>query len=135
MQPPLKFGVSLRHIRDVTGEARQAEAERFDLFTCGEHVFFYGAADNGLVALAAAAGATRSIRLMSTITLAPLYPPALLTKQVATLDLASNGRFQLGVGVGGEISVEFAACAVPRSERGARTDEALEVYQRLCRDS
>jgi alkanesulfonate monooxygenase SsuD/methylene tetrahydromethanopterin reductase-like flavin-dependent oxidoreductase (luciferase family) len=46
------------------------------------------------------------------------------------LDVASNGRFTLGVGVGGEFPNEFAACGVPVNERGARTDDALEVITR-----
>jgi alkanesulfonate monooxygenase SsuD/methylene tetrahydromethanopterin reductase-like flavin-dependent oxidoreductase (luciferase family) len=68
---------------------------------------------------------------MSTITLVPLYPAALLAKQVAALDRASNGRFNLGVGVGGEYAKEFEACGVPVGERGARTNESLEVMTRL----
>jgi alkanesulfonate monooxygenase SsuD/methylene tetrahydromethanopterin reductase-like flavin-dependent oxidoreductase (luciferase family) len=49
----------------------------------------------------------------------------------AALDVASGGRLTLGVGVGGEYPAEFEACGVPVSERGARTDEALEVLTRL----
>ena len=100
----------------------------------GEHVFFYGPINNGLISLAAAAGATSRIKLMSTITLVPLYPAALLAKQVASLDMVSNGRFNLGVGVGGEFAKEFEACGVPVHERGARTNEALEVLSRLFRE-
>ncbi|MEQ8495070.1 MAG: LLM class flavin-dependent oxidoreductase, partial [Gammaproteobacteria bacterium] len=48
----------------------------------------------------------------------------------AALDVASAGRFMLGVGVGGEYPNEFAACGVPVSQRGSRTDEALEVVSR-----
>jgi alkanesulfonate monooxygenase SsuD/methylene tetrahydromethanopterin reductase-like flavin-dependent oxidoreductase (luciferase family) len=77
-----------------------------------------------------AAGATQSIRLMSTITLLPLYPAALLAKMGAALDVASGGRFILGVGVGGEFKNEFDACGVPVKQRGTRTDDALEVLER-----
>ncbi len=68
---------------------------------------------------------------MSAITLVPLYPAALLAKQVTALDVISNGRFNLGVGVGGEYAKEFEACGVPVNERGARTNEALEVMKLL----
>jgi alkanesulfonate monooxygenase SsuD/methylene tetrahydromethanopterin reductase-like flavin-dependent oxidoreductase (luciferase family) len=47
------------------------------------------------------------------------------------LDVVSDGRFSLGVGVGGEFPKEFEAIGVPVKERGARTDEALEVINRL----
>ena len=50
----------------------------------------------------------------------PLYPPALLAKQVADLDNASGGRVVLGIGVGGEYESDFAAVGVPRSQRGSR---------------
>ena len=131
MSPALKLGLCIRCIHAVAEEARAAEDLGFDYFTCGEHVFFNIDCENSLIALAAAAGATQRIRLMSSITLAPLYPAALLAKQVATLDQASAGRFELGIGIGGEIEAEFAACQVPVKERGARTDEALTVLRRL----
>jgi alkanesulfonate monooxygenase SsuD/methylene tetrahydromethanopterin reductase-like flavin-dependent oxidoreductase (luciferase family) len=43
----------------------------------------------------------------------------------------SRGRFELGVGVGGEFPAEFEACGVPLEERGRRTDEALTVLGEL----
>jgi probable F420-dependent oxidoreductase len=127
----VQFGIGLRRIDGVAEDAQTAEALGYEFVSTGEHVFFYGPIGNGLIQLAAAAGATSRIRLMSTITLVPLYPPALLAKQVTTLDHVSNGRFQLGVGVGGEFAREFEACGVPVQERGARTNEALEVMRKL----
>ncbi len=129
--PSVEFGIGLRRIDTVAEDAQTAEALGYEFVSTGEHVFFYGPIGNGLIQLAAAAGATSRIKLMSTITLVPLYPPALLAKQVATLDRVSRGRFQLGVGVGGEYRKEFEACGVPVEQRGARTNEALEVMQKL----
>ncbi len=130
----LSFGVTLRDIKSVAAHARIAEELGFEFLCTGEHVFFYGPVGNGLIQLAAAAGATESINLMSAITLVPLYPPALLAKQVATLSQVSDGRFHLGVGVGGEFAKEFEACGVPVGERGARTNEALEILEKLYAD-
>ncbi len=127
----IEFGIGFRRLDDIAAEAREAEALGYQFITTGEHVFFHGPTGNGLISLAAAAGATERIKLMSTITLVPLYPPALLAKQVAALDIVSNGRFNLGVGVGGEFAKEFEACGVPVNERGARTNEALEVMKCL----
>ncbi len=127
----VEFGIGLRRPDTVAADAAQAEESGYDFVSTGEHVFFHGPVNNGLILLAAAAGATRNIRLMSAITLVPLYPPALLAKQVATLDILSGGRFHLGVGVGGEYAKEFEACGVPVKERGARTDEALDIMKRL----
>ena len=127
----MEFGIGLRRLDNVAEDARRAEALGYQFVSTGEHVFFYGPIGNGLISLAAAAGATERIGLMSTITLVPLYPPALLAKQVVALDHVSGGRFHLGVGVGGEFAKEFEACGVPVRERGARTNESLEVMRRL----
>lgn len=112
--------------------ARRAEALGYDFLACGEHVFFHSPTPNGLIALAAAAGATERIRLLSALTLLPTYPAALAAKMVATLDGISGGRFEFGIGVGGEYPSEFEACGVVGpTERGAYTDEALQVITEL----
>lgn len=117
--------------QDVIARARDAEAYGFDFLACGEHVFFHGPTANAFIALAAAAGATRTIRLLSALTVLPLYPAALAAKMISTLDGVSGGRFELGIGVGGEYPAEFHACGVPPSERGRRADETLTVLTRL----
>ena len=129
--PQVEFGIGLRRIDKIVENAREAERLGYQFVSTGEHVFFYGPVNNGLIALSAAAGATSSIKLMSAITLVPLYPPPLLAKMVATLDIVSNGRFHLGVGIGGEFAREFEACGVPVRERGARTNESLATMKRL----
>ncbi|MEM7466160.1 MAG: LLM class flavin-dependent oxidoreductase [Pseudomonadota bacterium] len=131
----ISFATTLRSERNIESAAQLAEQQGFDVLGVGEHVSFYGNSANGIVSLSVAAGATSTIRLMSAITLVPLYPPALLAKMGAALDVASNGRFMLGVGVGGEFPNEFEACGIPLSERGARTDDALEVITRTWRET
>ena len=126
----IEFGTTLRSPYDVAESSRHIESLGFDILGCGEHVSFHVDTANGLVSLSVAAGATTHIRLMSTITLVPLYPPALLAKMGAALDVASGGRFTLGVGVGGEFANEFEACGIPVKQRGSRTDDALEVITR-----
>jgi len=131
MVEKMEFGISLRLLHEAKDEARTAEALGYDYLLSGEHVSFHGPVSNTIVSLAAAAGATERIKLMSGIVLVPLYPPALLAKQVAMLDVVSGGRYSFGVGVGGEMAKEFEACGVPVNERGARTNEALEIITRL----
>ncbi len=111
----------------VPDAARQAEKLGFDLVSSGEHVFFHGPTSNAFLDLAAAAAVTERVRLVSTLTVLPLYPMALVAKLTATLDQLSGGRFELGVGVGGEYPPEFAASGVPVAGRGRRADEALAV--------
>jgi alkanesulfonate monooxygenase SsuD/methylene tetrahydromethanopterin reductase-like flavin-dependent oxidoreductase (luciferase family) len=115
----------------TAADARRAERLGFDLLASGEHVFFHGPTSNAFLTLATAAGVTERVRLLSALTILPLYPMALAAKMACTLDLISNGRFDLGIGVGGEYPPEFAAVGAPVVGRGSRTDEALEVMVRL----
>jgi probable F420-dependent oxidoreductase len=115
----------------VAAEARVAEEAGYDGVATGEHLFFHGPVANGFVTLAAAAGATTRVRLLSSLTVLPLYPAALAAKLATTLDQVSGGRFDLGVGVGGEFPPEFVAAGAAVSERGARADEALELIRAL----
>ena len=117
----------------VPTEARAAEEAGYDGIATGEHLFFHSPHPNAFVSLAAAAGATTRIRLLSSLTVLPLYPAALAAKLATTLDQVSGGRFDLGVGVGGEHPPEFVAAGVDVAQRGQRTDEALELLQRLWR--
>lgn len=131
MSRQLEFGIVQHLLHNAKSEAKSAEDLGFDYLVTGEHLMFHGSISNNIVALSVAAGATDNIKLLSGIILAPVYPPVLLAKQCATLDVVSGGRFSLGVGVGGEFPPEFEAVGVPVTERGARTDEALEVLQLL----
>jgi len=90
----------------------------FGLVSSGEHVFFHGPTSNAFLTLAAAAAATERVRLVSTLTVLPLYPMALVAKLAATLDQLSGGRFELGVGVGGDRRVTPVGAG--RSVRGPR---------------
>lgn len=84
-----------------------------------------------LITLAVAAGATDRIKLGTAILCAPLRNPVIMAKQVASLDgLAGGGRVIFGVGTGHD-EREFAAVGVPKTERGRRTDEALELMSLL----
>lgn len=131
MSTKLEFGTFITDQRNVAKTAAQIESLGYDILSCGEHVTFYTPVPNAFISLACAAGATSRIKLMSGITLLPLYPAALAAKMGAALDVASEGRFMLGVGVGGEIPKEFEACGVPVTERGVRSNEALEVIKQL----
>lgn len=127
----MELGLVLGDPSSAVEDARRAEQLGFRLLGCGEHVFFHSPTANSLVALAAAAGATERIRLVSSVALLPLYPVALLAKLAATLDQVSGGRFELGVGAGGEFVAEFEACGVDPVTRFQRLDEGLELLRRL----
>lgn len=118
-------------LTDHAGAAVLVERLGFDYLAIGEHVAFHGPVANAFVVLSHAAAVTERIKLLSAVTLAPLYPAVLLAKLAAMTDVVSRGRFELGVGVGGEYPPEFVATGVSARERGARTDEALQIVRAL----
>jgi alkanesulfonate monooxygenase SsuD/methylene tetrahydromethanopterin reductase-like flavin-dependent oxidoreductase (luciferase family) len=88
-------------------------------------------------ALSALAEATRSIRLSTVVSQIPLRNPAMLARQVSTLDHISNGRVELGLGTGLTIDPSSAMIGVPNwepSKRVERFAEYVEVIGRLFRD-
>lgn len=124
-------GIATTVVDQVVADARAAERAGFDFVGCGEHLFFHGPTPNPFVLLAAAAGATERIRLLSSVSLLPLYPAALAAKLAATLDRVSDGRFELGVGAGGEFPPEFEAVGVDPASRFRRLDESLRLIRAL----
>ena len=80
--------------------------------------------------LRAMAETTTRIRLGTAILLAALRRPAVLAKQLATLDVLSQGRVDLGVGVGWQRG-EYEAVGLSFAERGRLLDHTLEVCQTL----
>jgi probable F420-dependent oxidoreductase len=90
----------------------------------------YHAVLDPLVALAYTAAVTERIRLGVAILNAPFYSPILLAKQLATLDLVSNGRLDAGLGLGWARE-EFEAVGVPYERRGARTAEFVRCLKAI----
>ncbi len=80
------------------------------------------------VAMGYAAARTTTLRLIPNIVVLPYRNPFVVAKAGATLDLLSDGRFTLGVGVG-YLKGEFYALGVNFDERAALFEEALEVIR------
>jgi probable F420-dependent oxidoreductase len=76
------------------------------------------------------AGCTTRVRLGTTVLILPYRLPVATAKQLATLDVVSNGRLILGVGVGW-MAEEAAVLGMPWDHRGRRADEQLEIFKRL----
>jgi probable F420-dependent oxidoreductase len=73
---------------------------------------------------------TERVRLGTSVFVLPYRDPVTLAAELAALDVLSEGRLVLGVGVGW-MREEFEAIGVPAGERGARTDEHLQVMKTL----
>jgi probable F420-dependent oxidoreductase len=131
-------GEPLRKLIDI---ARVADELGFEYLCLAEHVLMHGSvtgmhpADEilpePLTTLAAFAGATERIGLMTGILIAPLRPAGLLAKTVATLHaLAGGRRVVLGVSTSWQ-EQEYAALGVPFASRGRILNEVLAASRAL----
>lgn len=155
----MRIGVSVYNVgvSELVDVAVAAEAAGFDSLWLGEHLVlpcgyetehpthtgtavaerthFPRIVDAGTrltdpwVGLAAAAAATRTLRLATGIYILPLRHPLLTARAAATMAELSEDRFLLGVGTGW-LREEFDALAVPFETRGSRHEECLQVLRR-----
>ena len=145
---------SWHHLFDAARVADQAGVDRLvvsDHVVMGEHLEEYGRPEIGgqaggkqptgpdgpwlepLTTLSVLAGMTTRIRLGTNILVAALRRPTVLAKTLATLDVLSGGRLDLGVGVGWQRE-EYEACGLSFEGRGRLLEHTLEVCQTLWRE-
>ena len=79
------------------------------------------------------AGCTEQIRLGFTVLILPYRQPVATAKQLATIDVVSEGRLILGVGVGW-MREEAQVLGMPWDNRGRRSDEQLEIFEALFQE-
>jgi len=112
------------------GLGRKAEDLGFDVFLVPDHV------DSGLlspmVALEAIAEATTTLRIGTLVLNNDFRNPGLVAREAATLDLLSDGRFELGIGAG-HAEPEYAELGI-RFDPASRRVDRLESAVRLLRD-
>ncbi len=107
------------------------EESGFDDIWLSEHHFIEDGYSPSLLPIAAAiASRTKKIHIGTSVVLLPFHNPVRMAEDAATVDVISGGRFELGVGVGYKVE-EFESFAVSSKERGARTNEGLEIIRRL----
>ena len=87
-----------------------------------------------LMALSYMAAVTTRVTLGTEVLVLPQRQPALVAKQVSTLDTLSGGRVRLGVGVGWQES-EYEALGEPFGTRGPRMDEAIRLMRAYWSDA
>lgn len=139
--------------RDAVIEvARAAEALGFDSLWTGDRILapvnprdrYIASADgqmppeyttflDPLTVLTAAAAVTERVRLGISTLNAPWYSPVLLARNLTSLDVLSEGRLDVGLGLGWS-SDEYTAAGVPWAGRGARLDEIISVLERIWAD-
>jgi alkanesulfonate monooxygenase SsuD/methylene tetrahydromethanopterin reductase-like flavin-dependent oxidoreductase (luciferase family) len=112
--------------RELVEWGRRAEAAGFSVLGTIGRIAYSNHDD--LISLAAVAGATERIGLMTSVLVPAGRQHVLLAKQAATLAAVSNGRFRLGVGIGGRDDDWIALGAEPR-----RRGRVLEALIATCR--
>jgi alkanesulfonate monooxygenase SsuD/methylene tetrahydromethanopterin reductase-like flavin-dependent oxidoreductase (luciferase family) len=132
----VKIGIGLpNNVVGVPGPllaawARRAEQRGFESLTTIDRLV-YPSLDS-IVALAVAAGATTNLSLVTNILLAPLYPPAILAKQLASLALAAGDRVAIGIAVGSRED-DYTAAGIDFKKRGRVLDDEVAAMREAWR--
>ncbi|HKT82410.1 MAG TPA: TIGR03621 family F420-dependent LLM class oxidoreductase [Solirubrobacterales bacterium] len=131
MTRPFRFAVQEHHAAtadDWAVTARRIESLGYSTLYLPDH---FSEQLGVFGALTAAAGATEKLRVGTLVFDNDYRHPAVLAKEVATLDVLSNGRLDFGLGAGWERS-DYDATGIPYDPPGLRIDRMLEALQ-ICR--
>lgn len=128
--PPGSGRTFVEEYRDIVELARLAERVGFDSAWVSEH---HGAGDGYMPSLLPVLGALASVtdhlQLGTGVMLAPFHDPLRLAEDAATVDLLSEGRLILGLGLGWR-EEEFRMWNLPIGERVRRTVETVEILRK-----
>ena len=141
---PLSFGLwydfrnpasAKRSIADLYAATLEqivyAEQLGFDDIWLSEHHFIADGYSPSMLPIGCAIAArTKRVRIGTSVLLLPLHDPVRVAEDAATLDIISNGRLELGLGVGYRVE-EFTGFNIDAKERAGRMDEGIEIIQRL----
>ena len=149
----MNIGLSIPRLPDAEGIRRfvmKAEELGFESVLAGDHILlptggtnqypytadgsFSRPADEPfletMTMLGYMAACSSTIKLGSTVIILPYRNPLVQAKMFASLDVLTNGRMICGVGVGW-LEKEFDTLGVPYAERGAMSDEYLQIFRTL----
>ena len=134
---PFHFGLVAGHPtsrESWIAEARRVEAAGYSTLLLGDHISFGGPAP--LLTLLSAADATTRLRFGTHILGVDFRNPLMLAQEVATFDLLSDGRLELGIGAGW-LGLDYAALGIPFDSGGTRIGrlaEAVTLLKQLTGD-
>lgn len=107
---------------------RVADEGPFSILGVGERIAYPN--QEMMAVLAGAAAVTSRVDLFASVSVTPMHPPAYVAKQAATIDVLSDGRLTLGVGVGGR-DEDYRALEMPFSKRHQRLDDQVAVMKKV----
>jgi alkanesulfonate monooxygenase SsuD/methylene tetrahydromethanopterin reductase-like flavin-dependent oxidoreductase (luciferase family) len=112
----------------VTAWCRGIDEGPYSSVSAGERITFHNL--EGISLCTAAAMLTERVRIFLNVAVAPWHAPAMLAKQLATIDVLSNGRVDVAVGVGGR-QQDYDALGAMFDRRHSRLDKAVGELRRL----
>src|SRR5438132_5170501 len=140
----MKLGICVPHygrpieVERMLAVARRAEEAGLDSVWVTDHVIVPHDVDviyrehmlDPLAVLPWLAAATERVSLGTSVVILPYRTPIPVAKLLASVDVLSGGRLIVGVAIGW-MEGEFAALGVPFKERVSRSEEAIELFQKL----
>jgi alkanesulfonate monooxygenase SsuD/methylene tetrahydromethanopterin reductase-like flavin-dependent oxidoreductase (luciferase family) len=116
------YAETLEHIEAVEGLG-------FDTVWLTEHHFIDDEYLPSVLPMAAAVAArTKQVTIGTAVLLLPLHDPIRVAEDAAVVDVLSNGRFRLGLGIGYKVE-EFEAFEVDRRHRLSLLEEGIEIIR------
>ena len=100
----------------------------FSSLSCGERITSYTVEMRTM--LGAAAAVTERVRIVPSLYVLPMHNAVWAAKEIATLDVMSNGRVTVCVGVGGR-PMDYEAVDAPFERRHARMDEQIAAMREI----
>lgn len=123
--PYMKRGITRKTILDW---CRVIDQGPFDSLSCGERITGYTYEMRNI--LAAAAAVTERVRIIPSLYVLPMHNAVWAAKEIATLDVLSEGRVTVVVGVGGR-EADYKAVGAPFKNRFQRMDEQIAEMKRI----
>lgn len=102
----------------------------YDSFWTGEHIVYHRPILEAITVMTRAAALTKKIKVGPATQILSLRNPTINAKQLVSLDVMSQGRVLMTVGVGGDYPREFHACGVDIKKRGQIVQESIEIMKK-----
>ena len=116
--------------RNSLDHVKFAEEMNFNSVWLSEHHFLEdGYCSSPLTMAAAMAAVTERVRIGTGALILTLHNPVRIAEDAATVDLISNGRFDLGVAIGYR-KEEFEGFDIPMRQRPSRIEEGVEIIEK-----
>ncbi|MGE0385940.1 MAG: LLM class flavin-dependent oxidoreductase [Gammaproteobacteria bacterium] len=129
----MDIGVMVPYLTPTDGPTMLAWCRAIDdgpfaSISIGERITFHNLEQR--VVLSAAAAVTRRARLLTHILIAPLHPPGMLAKELASIDVISGGRVGVALGTGAR-EEDYRAAGTTMQQVFQRQDETALALRRL----